>query len=134
SSVGGVGRAGAVAPEGRRSGRLGHRQERFARECRGRIKRAAATIGKQKGAVTAAAILCDPVGIGEREQSAGGLVIVIFFAADRLGPSLRHCARILGSTGTIATELVKPMSEIDIIATKTPFGQNSGDVGSEHAG
>src|SRR4029450_11694838 len=68
------------------------------------------------------------------EESTGGVLTVVYFAVNRLGPSLRHCARILGSTGTIATELVKPLAEIDIIATKTPFGQDCGDVSGEHAG
>jgi hypothetical protein len=61
------------------------------------------------------------------------VLIAVFFAADHLGPSLRHCACIFGSTGTIATELVKPVAEIDVITTKTPFGQDSSNVGSEHA-
>src|SRR5262245_21529856 len=61
------------------------------------------------------------------------MLIVVLFAADHLGPSLRHCACILGSTGTIATELVKPVAEIDVITTKPAFGQDSSNVGSEHA-
>src|SRR5262245_22968410 len=61
------------------------------------------------------------------------MLIAVLFAADHLSPSLRHCACILGSTGTIATELVKPVAEIDVVTTKTPFGQDSSNVGSEHA-
>ena len=129
----------------RRAGQFGDREERLARQRRGRIDIAAAAVGEQKCAA-AAAVLGDAVGIGEREQRphpplrrsrassssppasavhGSGEASAHRFAMARASSARRERSRRNWSSRW-------PRSTI--VAAEPALGQHGGDLGGQRAG
>ncbi len=94
----------------------------------------AAAIGEQK---SAAAVSCDAIRIGKREERAGrhGLPRPPC-RASRAGeppPTAWPCGALLHPPRAVAAKFVEAMSKIDVVAAEPAFAQQGGDVGGHVA-
>ena len=118
---------------------LGHRQERLPRQRRGRIDIGAAAVGEQERARRGAAILGEPLRIGERQNRAdrrhrSRLPAPTHPPLRDLRPAPRHAAGLLGAARAVAAQRVEPVAQVDIIAAEAALGEHRGDLGGDAAG